>query len=328
MSFNGSFGDGEFVYEEENSNIISLRQEDFKISEMNNKKLSNINSINNTNNEFTLNSNSNNIFCLVPMEMEIQTENQDSNNFYDSLLSKELLNYHLSSLFNILKSKIIIINSQTFYLFKRLSSIKYNNLLKAEIVYLKISDKFERISNIFKKKRKIIIYQIFISLKTKLSSINRQNGNEKGNNSFINKYEEKYKKEKDIEINENNNYIIKLEEDIKDIEKNIENLSDRESRLMAQIRGIMKKERKLNDKIKTIKNSNNSAIKSIQTSNISSISPIPINDSEMNIFDSNIIIDKQLKEGKKQIIKSFMEQINNLINEYQSYIDNINNINN
>ena len=46
MSFNGSFGDSEFVDDEDNSNILSLKQEDFKIDfdERTKSKLSNIKS--------------------------------------------------------------------------------------------------------------------------------------------------------------------------------------------------------------------------------------------------------------------------------------------
>ena len=32
MSFNGSFGEGEFVVEDDNSNILSLKTEDFKMN--------------------------------------------------------------------------------------------------------------------------------------------------------------------------------------------------------------------------------------------------------------------------------------------------------
>ena len=218
MSFNGSFGEGEFV-DEENSNIL-LGQEDIKVnfdSEGINQKYSNTKLTNNE--DYTINSKTNNIFTSVPMEMEINNEYQNSSNIYESLLTKELLKYHLSNLFNILKSKIIIIKSKIFPLLKSISNSKINNLVEAEILYLKISSNLNLISSIFKKNRINILYQTFHTLKTKLYFVNNK-GNI-NNNTFRNKYETKYKKEKNDAINENNNKIKKLEKDIKDIEKNI-----------------------------------------------------------------------------------------------------------
>jgi len=61
MSFNGSFGEGEFV-DEENSNIL-LGQEDIKVnfdSEGINQKYSNTKLTNNE--DYTINSKANNIF--------------------------------------------------------------------------------------------------------------------------------------------------------------------------------------------------------------------------------------------------------------------------
>ena len=91
MSFNGSFGEGEFV--DDNNSNLSFGQ-DFKVNcdsdgtsnlKYSNTKLSN-------NNDITINSNTNNIFSPVPMEVEIDNDYQNQNNtFYDSLLSKEFL---------------------------------------------------------------------------------------------------------------------------------------------------------------------------------------------------------------------------------------------
>ena len=337
MSFNGSFGDGEFVEEEVNSNILSLGQEEFKInfeeggidqkySKTKNTNNNNINNINN-NNDFTINSNTNNIFCSVPMEMEIDNEYQNYNNFYDSLLSKELLKYHISNIFNILKSKIAIINSQTFYYLKQLSNKKIQKIIKAEILYFKISSNLTIISNIFKKNRINALYQVFCILKTKLN-ISNKNINNNGSDTFRKKYETKYKKEKDNTINKNNNSIKKLEKDIKDIEKNIKMLTIKETELKAEINNYFKKEKQLNEKIKTIENSNNTMKKPMHTSNISSIRTSSQFESEISSLENTIETNKQLKEGKEEIIKIFMNQVNDLLNEYQVYIDNMNNMNN
>ena len=329
MSFNGSFGDGEFVDEDDNSNILSLKTEDFKMNyeEGGIKSNYSISNTKNINNDLTMNSNTNNIFNSVPIEMEIDTEYQNSNFFYDSLLSKELLKYHLSNLFSILKSKIIIVNSQTFYFFKKLSTTKFNNLIKAEILYLKISSSLNRISKIFKMNRINILYNVFYILKTNFY-IFYKNKNNNNNDTFINKYAIKYKKEKDNKINENNNSIKKLEKDIKDIEKNIKILTIKENELKTEINNCFIKEKQLNDKIKTIENSTNTLRKSLQSNNISSIGSNSKYDSEIYTLENTIETNKQIKEGKEEIIKMFMKQVDDLLDEYQVYIDNINNINN
>ena len=327
MSFNGSFGDCDFAYEEDNSNIISLKQEDFKINfeEGISQKFSNIKSINN-NNEFTINSNTNNIFSSVPMEIEVNYEYNNINTFYDNLLSKELIKYHLTNIFNIIKSKIVIKYFQVFHILKELSSNKINNLIKAEILFLKISGSLGRISKIFLKNKKNIIYQVFNLLKSK-AYISRNNSKNSCDN-FKNNYELKYRNEKVKEINENNNRIKILEKDIKKIEKNIELLTDKESKLNNEIKAFFKKEKLLTDKIKTIENSTNSKEKSIQSSDLSSINLNQKLDMEISSLEANIKNSEQLKNDKKDVIKNFMEQVNNLLDEYQIYINNINNINN
>ena len=324
LSFNGSFGDCEFQYEEDNTNVISLKQEDFKINfeEGFSQKFSNIKSINN--NEFTINSN--NIFNLVPTELELKNEYNNFNAFYDTQLSKELIKYHLANLFNIIKSKIIIKYSQVFHILKRLSSNKINNLISAEILYLKISGNLNQMSKIFSKKRKNILYQIFILLKKNVYISNDISENSYEN--FKNNFEIKYRNEKVKAINENNNSVKILEKDIKKIEKNIELLSDKERKLTNQINAFFKKEKLLTDEIKAIEKSNHTMKVAIQPSNLSSIDPNQKSNTEISSLESTIKNSEQLKKDKRDVINNFIEQVNNLLDEYQVYIQNINNINN
>ena len=328
MSFNGSFGEGEFIDDEDNSNILSLKQEDFKINfdERTKSKFSNIKSIVSTSNDITLNSNTNNnLFnSLFPNEIKINFQNQKQDNYYYFLLSKELLKYHLANLFNILKSKIIIINTQTFYSLKIISSIKINNLIKCETLYLKFSSNLNRFLNIFQKRRKNILFQVFYSLKTKLCVKNNILITNNDNLNFIHRHQEKYKKEKDKMINDNNNNIKQLQNDIKNIENKIDNLTNKENKLMTEINGILKKEKQLSYKINNIENSNNTSKKSTQIGKISSITPISIYDSDIHSLENTIEANKQLRKGKEEIIKLFMEQVNGLIIEYQECIGKIN----
>ena len=145
MSFNGSFGDAEFI-EEENPNDISLGQEDIKTNLTKgepNQEDSNTKCF--INNEISIPTNSNNnIFCSVPMELEEESNfgninNINNNDYYLDLLSKELLKYNLSNIFNILNDKKTIIQSSIFYFLKKLNKNKINNIIKAQTLYLKIS---------------------------------------------------------------------------------------------------------------------------------------------------------------------------------------------
>ena len=95
MSFNGSFGDAEFI-EEENPNDISLGQEDIKTNLTKgepNQKNSNTKCF--INNEISIPTNSNNnIFCSVPMELEEESNfgninDINNNGYYLDILSKE-----------------------------------------------------------------------------------------------------------------------------------------------------------------------------------------------------------------------------------------------
>ena len=144
MSFNGSFGDADFA-NDENSNDISLGQEDIKINLSNgkdSKKTFETKCF--INNDISIPTNSNNnIFSAVPMELEEESNYQNinipnpniiDNNYYIDLLSKELLKYNLGNLFNILNDKKTIIKSNLFYLMKKMYKNKLNNMIKAEIL--------------------------------------------------------------------------------------------------------------------------------------------------------------------------------------------------
>ena len=119
-----------------------------------------------------------------------------------------------------------------------------------------------------------------------------------------------------------------MEKDIEKIEKNIELLADKERKLNNEINTFFKKEKLLTDKIKTIENSTYSIKKSIPSSDLSSINLNQKFDTEISSLEANIKNSEQLKKDKKDVIKNFMEQVNNILDEYQVYINNINNINN
>ena len=295
MSFNGSFGEGEFV--DENNSNLSFGQ-DFKVNydsegtsnlKYSNTKLSN-------NNDLTINSNTNNIFSPVPMEVETDNDYQNQNNtFYDSLLSKEFLKYHISNLFNIIKSKIIIIKYKIFSIIKEVSNIKLRNLINAEILYIEISSKLKRIVQIFKRNRINILYQVFNILKTKIYIAKNNCDNDHDKNS-----------------------IEKLEKEIKDGEKKIIILTKQEKKLRDEINCCYKKKKQMKDTIKIIENNAvKAAIEIIKKQNNSKY------DSNLYSVERTIEANKQTKNGKEEVDKLFMKNINKFLNEYQVYINNL-----
>lgn len=302
MSFNGSFGEGEFV--DDNNSNLSFGQE-FKINcdsdgtsnlKYSNTKLS-------INNDFTINSNTNNIFSPVPMEVETDNDYQNQNNtFYDSLLSKEFLKYHISNLFNIIKSKLIVIKYKIFSMIKEISNIKLRKLINAEILYIEISSKLKRIVQIFKRNRINTLYLVFNILKTSI---------------YI-------AKDKSDNVNDRNS-IEKLEKEIKEGEKKINILTKKEKQLRDEINCYYKKKKQMNDTIKIIENNAvKAAIEIIKKQN-NSKNNFESNkcDSDIYSMESTIDPNKQSKSEKEEVVKVFMENINNFLNEYQVYVDNL-----
>ena len=332
MSFNGSFGDADFA-NDENSNDISLGQEDIKINLSNgkdSKKTFETKCFINNDISIHTNSNNNNIFSAVPMELEEESNYQNinipnpniiDNNYYIDLLSKELLKYNLGNLFNILNDKKTIIKSNLFYLMKKMYKNKLNNMIKAEILYLKISSSFNLVLKILRSHRANIIYQVFNKIKR--NYIHYKDMKENNKNNFRTKFEMNYTKEKNNLINDNNNSIKSLQRDIQILKKNINQLTTKESELKSEIFNFLQEEKQLSEKIKSIETLNSSLKKSIQTSNSSSIKTISKYDTDILSLESDLKFNKNLKEEKKEIINAFMNKVYILLNEYQAYIDNL-----
>ena len=327
MSFNGSFGDAEFI-EEENPNDISLGQEDIKTNLTKgeaNQKNSNTKCF--INNEISIPTNSNNnIFCSVPMELQEESNfgninNINNNDYYLDLLSKELLKYNLSNIFNILNDKKTIIQSSIFYFLKKLNKNKINNIIKAQTLYLKISSSLELFSKLFRNRRINVLYQVFQIIKRKYLFF--QGIKENKNNNFRAKFELNYKKEKNNLINKSTDSLKSLEKEIQILKKNINQLSLKESKLKKELNNYLQVEKQLNEKIKTIETLNYSVKKSIQSNNSSSNRSTSKFDSETLSLENAIEANKLVKKEKQEIINAFIKKVNNLLNEYQTYIDNL-----
>ena len=288
----------------DNNNIIIKPIEKGDIIDEKDTKNNELNSIN----QNEKNESNKNIFISVESKLE-----KDNNNIYESLFINELIKYNLLNIFSIIKRKIIILNSKIYYRLKNYSHKKIILLIKSEILYIKISSSIEIISNIFRKKRANILYQTLYIL----------NGwNKINNHIFKIKYEIKFKNEKDNIINESTIKLKKLEKEVNEMENNIKILNLKDSELKIKITNLSKKEKQLNDTIKQIENS-----KSIisNSNNRNSINNNSMYESDIISLESTIVNNKQQNEEKQKIINNFIFKVNALLNEYQEYIDLLNN---
>ena len=292
---------------QDNNNIIikSIKKGDI-IDEKNIKN----NELNNTNQNEKNESNKN---IFISVESKLEKENNNNNNIYESLFINELIKYNLLNIFSIIKRKIIILNSKVFYHLKKYSHKKIILLIKSEILYIKISSSIEIISKIFRKKRANILYQTLYVL---------NGGNKINNHIFKIKYEIKFKNEKDSIINESTIKLKKLEKEVNEMENNIKILNLKDSELKIKITNLSKKEKQLNDTIKQFENS-----KSIisNSNNRNSINNNSMYESDIISLESTIVNNKQQNEEKQKIINNFILKVNALLNEYQEYIDLLNN---
>ena len=288
----------------DNNNIIIKPIEKGDIIDEKDTKNSELNSIN----QNEKNESNKNIFISVESKLE-----KDNNNIYESLFINELIKYNLLTIFSIIKRKIIILNSKIYYRLKNYSHKKIILLIKSEILYIKISSSIEIISNIFRKKRANVLYQTLYIL---------NGGNKINNHIFKIKYEIKFKNEKDNIINESTIKLKKLEKEVNEMENNIKILNLKDSELKIKITNLSKKEKQLNDTIKQIENS-----KSIisNSNNRNSINNNSMYESDIISLESTIVNNKQQNEEKQKIINNFIFKVNALLNEYQEYIDLLNN---
>ena len=289
----------------ENINNIIESDEKQDILEEKNKKSHQENN-NSKNNDNTKNDSNKNIFTSLPLKLETN----DNINIYESFLINELLILNTQNLFCIIKRKIIIQNAKVFYHLKKYSRKKFFYLIKSEILYLKISSSIQIIFNIYNRRRENILYQAFYIL---------ENRNKTNNHMFKIKFEIKFKNEKDNLINENTIKLKKLEKEVNDMENNIKILNLKNNETNLKINNLSKKEKQLNDTIKQFEN-----YKSIVGDSKSSINNNSIYESDILSLENTIDNNKQQKEEKQKIINNFIFNVNELLNEYQNYIEILN----
>lgn len=278
-------------------------------------------------------------------EMCDQNNNDDQYNAYNDLLTREIVTYHLQTIYNIIRKKIIIKKTKFFISLKLFSNLRNTKLINAELLFLQMKSSLKNIFNIYKKKRHQVLiksYNIW-KMKSIINESNFSNNNNRTNNSNNNnknknnnytvrqKLENKYRQEMENLLNRNSKNFSDLTKDIKDIEKNIKTLQKKDSDLKSEISNYSEKEKQLNDNIKNLENENNSISKyKQQSANVSSINNNSKYESEIHTLESTIENNKQLKDSKEEIIKMFYQKMFSLMNGYEMYIDNLfnENINN
>jgi chromosome segregation ATPase len=127
------------------------------------------------------------------------------------------------------------------------------------------------------------------------------------------------------EFEHDKNSIEKLEKEIKDGEEKIIILTKKEKKLRDEINCYYKKKRQMNDTIKLIENNAvKAAIEIIKKqNNLKNSFETNKYDSDIYSMESTIEPNKQTKNGKEEFIKLFMENINNFLNKYQVYVNNL-----
>lgn len=201
ISFNDSFGEGEYI-DEDNSNFISFAQEDIKTSIAATPKYS---IHKQSTNDISISHSYNNILCSVPMDIEFENEEL---NYDNNIYLKEYIKFHISNVINIIKSKIIIIKTKTFYFIKNIYIDYINKMIQRKVIYLQLSLYLNRISNIIRKYNFNIMYQTFYIFKNRISPKNTNN----------------------------NIYGVNLlENEIKCLENNIDNLTYEENKIKSEI---------------------------------------------------------------------------------------------
>lgn len=328
MSFNGSFCDENFAEDNNNmkntNDIGSIEEGDIKVN------IQDYNTDNKKQNDEIFN-------CLpTGIDNSCSQFNSNSTNIYNTLLSKEILNYNLSNTFSIINERIILLKSNFFQSLKIINNNKTKQLISAEILLLQINSKLLTVFNISKNIRKKIAYKYLNKWKnyTCFSTVSQKLLSK--SNNFRQKYENEYKKEVDKILDENNTSCAKLEKELKEIGININNLKIKDTNLKKEINNLIKKEKNIKDEIKineahynSLKQSNESLKQ--RSSNKSSINSKSDNDISM-IENATEKIRKQIKE-KEELKNNFLQKMDALINEYKIYIDklmsdsNINSVN-
>ena len=311
MSFsadiNNSFGN----YAVEDSNVVlsSPHQNDMNISFEDNKN------------------NNNNADIFNAIKTNIQPELLDvRNTFYKTEYTIERISSSLLTLHSILSSHINNIKLYSFLHIKHFSLKHQTQLIKAQMLYLKISQMLTHLLRLRRKKTFQLKSRRFFFWKEKVEIIKKVNeakdklelSLEKQNNEELNKLT-KRKNEIDIEVKNLNERVSTLQKEENDLKKKVKAYEDNERVLQDKVKVLGDKKTKnkelLNNKRKLINsNSNNNALSSNVNVNSNDISGL-----EMTIKDlkNQITMIEDKKRERMNTINSFFAEMNVLLQEHE-----------
>ena len=273
------------------------------ISTENNKKKLNYSEIHNKNiitdfNSNLFNSEKNEIFNNIKIEMMTTNNNENKENYYEIQIKIEKINFLLNKCFKIIKYKILLIYKLNFFLkLKSFSQINKNNLFIKEILFIKLKNIFNQLLIKYKQNKKRNLRKYFLKWKNNLIL-------DKIYCEMKNKIESKYNKNKEEKINKINNKINYYEKDYLDLTENYKNLNTFYDELKEKTKKYENNEIKLINKIKYLKKINEDKKKEIENYNISNSNHI---EKEIN-YDNNYFLDNDFSFYKKKI-KSLERQI-------------------
>ena len=333
MSFNGSFGDGQFDLgeiddkknnEENTEEIInSIDINDLNVDENNDNNNENNLSFDKlvVNNDDENNNKSNNP-DLIPQDNEIfnnlctksiDFEDNSKQNFYSENLVKTKINYELNNLFNVLQNNIKNKKMKFYVELENKSNKQYSKLVRAEILYLNINTKLYKIMHIFKKKLFKKKSKFFRNLKS-LAKIKK----------YTKMQENKYSKEKENKIGMYREKLKNLENNLKDILLKVNNLKKQDEKIDIENievnQNILKLNEKVNNLINIGKNLRNNIIKK-RENNISDNSK-----STDNIIQhlEEMIQQKQKDKERAMIdVDNFYNSMDAVLSQYEALSENI-----
>jgi chromosome segregation protein len=274
------------------------------ISTENNKKKLNYSDIHNKNiitdfNSNLFNSEKNEIFNNIKIEMITTNNNENKENYYEIQIKIEKINFLLNKCFKIIKYKILLIYKLKFFLkLKSFSQINKNNLFIKEILFIKLKNIFNQLLIKYKQNKKRNLRKYFLKWKNNLIL-------DKIYCEMKNKIETKYNKNKEEKINKINNKINYYEKDYLDLTENYKNLNTFYDELKEKTKKYENNEIKLINKIKYLKKINEDKKKEIENYNINNSNHI---EKEINYENNNYFVNNDFSFYKKKI-KSLERQI-------------------
>ena len=268
----------------------------------------NDNNNNNISNDVVVENNE--IFNSIPMEIE--TEENERNNFYQNEYLIENINFLLNKMIKSINNKILLKKLFAFLQIKKKSDVNHYNIIEAELLFMKISNTLKFLMRIYRRRKKFILRKYFC----KWNNINILN---KHTQEIKKKIEEKIKKENEEKINSLNKLLNDLEKNSNNLKKNYTTIENSNNELKNKIKQFEEKENNLKLKIKQLQKQNNKfkEIISTRTPSISSSSENKTLESRKKLLESQINKLQDQKREKENTIQNFISEMEKYLLKYE-----------